>query len=454
MSIRNKILLYFSLVAVLLNGITFYFIYNRFELYREEEFQQRQKEKIISTIKYLTQIKHIEEHLLESMDRLNIEDIFDEKLLIFDSDKKLIYSSIDNTPINFSKEMLQNLTRANDWVERKDGRYDVIGIVVQNGSNEYYAISKAYDHFGYSKLDYLRNVLLFSFLIISIIIITLSWFLSGRITNTIVRLTEFMRSIDFNKKYEPLPVPETQDEVELLTRRFNELMTKMNEAFSFQKHAVHHISHELKTPIAILVSNFDRIEQESDNNKLRELVMQQKEGTRNLSEIINALLEIAKVESGTLQSTERVRIDELIFDIMDELQLIHPHFVFKIDYGDENISDYMLTINGNKRLLRSVFQNLMMNCIHYSDNPIAYIDLLNQEGCLEIIMRNSGTVITDREKSFMFQHFFRGSNSKGKRGFGLGLVLINKILQLHHGSIQYKSQNGNENIFIIRLPLS
>lgn len=454
MSIRNKILLYFSLVAVLLNGVTFYFIYNRFELYREEEFQQRQKEKIISTIKYLTQIKRIEENLLESMDRLNIEDIFDEKLLIFDSTKTLIYSSIDNIPINFSQEMLNELHPGNTWVELKDNRYDVIGVYVKCGNNEYYAISKAYDHFGYSKLDYLRNVLLFSFIAISIIIITLSWYLSGRITYSIVRLTEFMRSIDFNKKYEPLPVPDTQDEVELLTRRFNELMTKINEAFSFQKHAVHHISHELKTPIAILVSNFDRIEQESDPERLRELVLQQKEGTRNLSEIINALLEIAKVESGTIQQNDRVRIDELIFDIIDELQQIYPNFIFRMDYPDENISEALLTVSGNKRLLRLVFQNLMMNCIHYSVEPAASIQITHNSGSLQISFHNKGPVISEREQAFMFQHFFRGNNSKGKRGFGLGLVLINKILELHQGSIDYESRHGNENVFTIQLTLS
>jgi signal transduction histidine kinase len=295
---------------------------------------------------------------------------------------------------------------------------------------------------------------LFSFLAISIFIITLSWYLSGRITKAIVRFVEFISAIDFNQPFQPMPVLQTNDEVEILTRRFNELMTKMNEVFSFQKHAVHHISHELKTPIAILVSNFDRIEQETDTEKLRELVLQQKEGTRNLSEIINALLEIAKVESGSIQHLENIRIDELIFDIMEELQQIYPLFHFKIDYSDEHISDAILTISGNKRLLHAVFQNLMLNSIHYSDDAMAYIELHQSDAFLEIRFRNSGMVISEREQAFLFQHFFRGNNSKGKRGFGLGLVLINKILKLHRASIEYMSRNKNENIFIIRFPLS
>lgn len=164
MSIRYKILLYFSFVAIVLNGLSFLLVYNRFAQYREEEFQQRQKEKIITTFKYLTQFKHLDEQLITSLDMLNIEDLIDEKLLIFNSSKKLIYSSIDNIPIPFSSELLNALNEKKSWIERKDERYDVVGLFFNHGSDHFYAISKAYDHFGYSKLDYLRNMLGLTFI--------------------------------------------------------------------------------------------------------------------------------------------------------------------------------------------------------------------------------------------------------------------------------------------------
>ncbi len=69
MSIRNKILLYFSVVAITLVSIAFFFIYELFAQNREEEFQQRQKVKIETTLKFLTEIRDIDSDLIEAMDR-------------------------------------------------------------------------------------------------------------------------------------------------------------------------------------------------------------------------------------------------------------------------------------------------------------------------------------------------------------------------------------------------
>jgi len=58
------------------------------------------------------------------------------------------------------------------------------------------------------------------------------------------------------------------------------------------------------------------------------------------------------------------------------------------------------------------------------------------------------------EQQYLFQHFFRGENSKGKRGFGLGLVMVHKILSLHNGQINYTVEEPETNKFTILLPLS
>ncbi|MGC3946712.1 MAG: hypothetical protein QM762_19700 [Chryseolinea sp.] len=63
-------------------------------------------------------------------------------------------------------------------------------------------------------------------------------------------------------------------------------------------------------------------------------------------------------------------------------------------------------------------------------------------------------MITENEQAFLFRHFFRGANSRGKRGFGLGLVFISKILSLHKGTVTYAAQDGDLNTFSVLLPLS
>lgn len=454
MNIRKKIILNFSVVTIALVGFTLIFIYTLFYEYREEEFQQQQKAKIITTFNFLAETNKIDENLMKAMDRITINNLYDEKLLIFDNHRNLLYSSIDDTPIEFSKKILNNLSPENPWIEEKEQKYDVVGIYMRSNGAGYYGISKAYDVSGYHHLDYLRNVFLLTFIGISVIVVFMSYYLSKKITNPIVALTKQIRDFDFEVKYKPIVTSETKNEVAVLGQRFNELMQRMNEAFSFQKHAVHHISHELKTPIAVLVSNFERIEQEKDIIKIKELIKDQKEDTESLSKIINSLLEIAKTESGINFKMSQIRIDELIFDLVDELNLLYPDFQFSIEYSETIEDENKLVVLANLRLMKAALSNLMINSIQYSSDNVAKIFITSFYKKLQIDFINNGPVINEDEKQYIYQHYFRGVNSKGKRGFGLGLVFIRKILTMHQGEVAYHNESKNSNKFTITLPLS
>ncbi|MBN8789173.1 MAG: HAMP domain-containing histidine kinase [Terrimonas sp.] len=452
MKIRNKITIYFSVTILLITGFAFLLIYFLYAYNREEEFQMRQKEKIGSTLQLLAQIKQTDNELVEEIDRLTINSLFDEKLLLFNDKKELIYSSLDDTPVPFSITLLSSLNAGNRWIETKDGLYDVVGVYIESNGRVYYGLSKAFDSFGYAKLRYLRFILFITFMVISIIIILVSFFLSGKITQPLAAVTQKISHYNFDAKYEPIYVNSSKNEVSILARQFNKLMQRMNEVYSFQKHAIHHISHELKTPIAVLVSNFERIEKETDPVKIKSAISIQKEDTKNLGEIINALLEIAKAESGTVSKQDHIRIDEMIFDVADELQHIHPDFLFSIEYEAEK--EHELTLPANAGLLRSAFVNLMQNAVAYSNDNMAGIKFTNVKNAIRISIENRGKIITEKEHQYLFQHFVRGENSKGKRGFGLGLVLVHKIIALHNGTVTYKSRNNSSNIFTITLPLS
>lgn len=453
MGIRKKILLYFSLTTITLTGVTLFLIYILSYEFREEEFQQRQKEKIKTTLFFLSEIKNADKNLTEAFNRLTIHELLNEKLLIFDHNKELIYSSIDDTPVPYSEIILNKLTPQNVWFEGKDNLYDVVGLYFQNAGNTYYGISKALDRFGYSKLNYLKYVLLLAFIIITVIVIFIAYFLSKKITEPLISLTKQIGNYNFETENIPLVVKQTKNEIAILAEQFNKLMKRLNEVFSFQKHAIHHISHELKTPISVLVSNFEKIENETDETKIKALIKNQKEDTKNLSEIINALLEFTKVETGENVKNNFIRIDELIFDIADKLNILYPDFKYQIEYTN-TLHENQLTVLGNARLLKAALTNLMQNCIQYSSNNKAKIIIDNSSNNLLVTFENDGSIINKAEEPFIFNQFFRGENSRNKRGFGLGLAFVSKIIILHEGFITYKSINENRNIFTISLPLS
>lgn len=454
MNIRKKIVLYFSSVTIVLLAIALVFIYTLFSRFREEEFQQRQVAKIRTTLKFLTEIRNIDQDLIEAMDRITIHDIYDEKLLIFDKSKKLVYSSIDDTPVTFSSDILTELSAERPLIEQKDGLYDVTGIYLEKDDKGYYGISKAYDISGYAKLDYLRYVLTFTLVGICLAVILIAYYLSAKITRSIVEVTRQIKDFTVGTTNDKVVSTGTSDEVSILAQRFNELMQRMNEAFAFQKHAVHHISHELKTPIAVLLSDIERMEHERDPAQLHRMIRIQKENTKSLGEIINSLLEIAKTESGNAVTTTRVRVDEMIFDLIASFRALNPEFQFAITYADSVVNDDHLSVRVNDRLFRSALTNLMQNCIYYSEDAKAGITIATTGDTLQLDFTNRGKVIAGNEQAFLFRHFFRGANSQGKRGFGLGLVFISKILSLHRGTVTYSATGEDVNTFSVVLPLS
>lgn len=452
MKIRDKIVTYFSTVVIALVGVTFIVIYFLFAAYREEEFQQQQKEKIKYTIRLLGEYKELSENLADIMDELSIHDFYDEKMLVFNQDKKLLFSSIDDLEIEGYRSILEEISEENRWYETKQGDYDIVALYTLSGKKPYYAISKAYDNFGYTKLNFLRNLLIIIFIIITIVVVMLAVFLSHKIAQPITKLTAKLTDIDFSKERTPdIHVSSTTLEINMLTKRFNELKKRTNEAFSFQKHTVQHISHQLKTPIAVLVTELEKITKAIQDDEIKKRLNTQVVKAKSLGEVINSLLEIARIESGQQINKQAIRIDELIFDVIEELAIVYPDFEFNVNYNPISLDGDRLELTVNVNLMRQAFLNLLSNCVAYSTTPKAFVSIdASNESNLEITFNNDGNKIQKQEERFLFHHFFRGENSKKVVGFGLGLVLTKKILELNNGTISYEYDNGN-NVFSVIL---
>ncbi|RXG31979.1 sensor histidine kinase [Leeuwenhoekiella marinoflava] len=457
MKIRNKILFYFSSTVSVLLGVALLSIFILFSEYREEEFQQRQNTKIKQTLIFLNKYKAYGKELAGVMDELTINDFYDEKMLVFNADKELIFASIDNLPIANYKEILSELDTSNIWIETKVDNYDIVGVYLKIENSGYYAISKAYDEAGHSKIYFLGNVLIGIFIFITVIVILISIVLSNHISKPLTLLSERLSKFDLNHLGGSfLKTDKSSYELELLTERFNALLKKTNEAFLFQKHVVNHISHELKTPISILVSELEILKSNRDLDQVHQLLEGQIQAAKSLGDTINILLEIAKYEAGQEITLQCLRVDELLFDTIAELNSLYPNHSFGINYSSLVTGEEDLQVMGNEMLLKQAFQNLLTNSVSYGITKQTSItfDTIAQTKELAVCISNSGKTISKSEEKYLFDYFFRGANSHGQTGFGLGLVLTKKIILLHKGSIQYSSKKDKHNNFEIKIPLS
>lgn len=456
MKIRNKILIYFSTTVIALTAISLSIIYILFSEYREEEFQQQQNEKIHTTIKLIEKFKRESAKISYLIDQQDINDFYDEKLVVYDSNNNLVFASLDSLDIVKAESVLNKLSPTQRWVETKEENYDLIGVYIEGMSQGYYAVSKAYDALGYTKLYFLRNVLIGMFLLITIVVTLVSWYLSLKISEPITKLAENLNKLDLSKeKFDEFPIETSSYELNQLTQRFNELLRRTNETFAFQKHTIHHISHQLKTPISIIVSELERVKELSDLGVIKSKIESQIIKTKSLGGIINVLLEISKIESGQEIQKQEMRIDELIFDVIDELNIIYPNFNFEVNYTADEFEESKLLIKINSILIRQAIRNLLSNCVAYSNNLKAEIKIdCSEKNRLKIQIINSGKPISTEEQSFLFNHFFRGENSQGKIGFGLGLVLSKKIIELNSATITYSNPSPEINVFELNFSLS
>ncbi|GGF49636.1 sensor histidine kinase [Echinicola rosea] len=453
MTIRNKILRYFSISIIPLLGVCLLMVYLVFDGYRQEEFRQRQQEKITSTLAYLSAYTEMDSEMLKSFNRTVIDSMLNEKLLIFDVDKSLVYRSLDDTQIGSVNMILGRLSPNTTEISLKEGDYEVLGMYFESGGKSYYGIYKAYDEFGYTKLYFLRNILLGTFIAISVLLFVMTFLLSKHIAAPIHQVAMAIQQYKIGAKSFRLDMKGGSREVEALINKFNELLDRIDLALMFQKNATHHISHELKTPLAVLVSNFEKMEQMEGDRELKDLLTKQKYTTMGIAEVINVLLEISKKDTGTGLEEKRLRVDELLFDLCEELSVIYPDFMFSIDFESSIESPETLVFSGSESLIRAALSNLLTNCIRYGHSGMANILVAVRQETLSIEFTNKGETLSKKEVKSLFKPYFRGVNSKGILGNGLGLALVKKIMEVYEGDITYSIPEKNTNKFTLHLPL-
>jgi len=430
-------------------AIAFFLVYTLFYNYRQEEYQQRMKDHSIAAITTLGESEKFNQNILQALNEVSVNRLYKEKTLIFDEHKNLIYSSVDDTVIEFPNDILKELNEKKDIVEKSEGEFDIVGIRYKFNNKIFFAISKAQDVFGYSKLQYLKFTLITLFFIISGLILLISFILSKQISEPLVQMAAALKIINIDTAKIKLPTPEIKDEIYLLSERFNELLESLHTAYSFQKNAIHHISHELKTPIAVLVSNLEMLEMEQEDANLKNGIKRIKEDSKQLGDMINILLDIAKVESQANLSFSTLRLDELIFECIENSKKIEPKFMLQFEMDDHIESDEDISVQGNHRLIGMAIQNLINNCHSYATKKEAKIVLKKQLNHLYINVENPGEEIPKEEQDHLFSEFFRGKQAHGTRGLGLGLALVKKILDLHQAAITYEFEKGM-NRFVIK----
>ncbi|MBP4142252.1 HAMP domain-containing histidine kinase [Flavobacterium sp. P4023] len=449
MTLNNRISLLVSLLFTVLFGLASTLIFILYANFRKEEFRDRLEVKALSNIKLLVNVKKVDKQLLKMIDQNTINKLYNEKTLIFDSNYRLIYSSIDDAKINWSVNDLKYL-KTHKTLFKQQGNYEVYGIFYDTNYEDYYALISATDDYGKRKLLYLRFILIISYIVFTAICWVLTSFTVKKIMHPLGIFHQKIRNINANNLDSRVEVRSKKNEIDLIASEFNFMMDRIEISYQKQKEFTAHASHELRTPLSRITSQIE------NNIALKETDQNAKNflntilgDVNQLTELINSLLILSKLENKKYENKEIYRLDEILFTAIEKLNKIFPDFVILFEMEESDNLDSLLEITGNKKLLEIAISNILKNAFTYSDNQQAIVKIKVDGEQLIISVSNTGRTLTAKEQKNLFQPFMRGENANGTTGFGLGLRIVQRILTLHNSKILYKNPEENTNLFLL-----
>lgn len=210
--------------------------------------------------------------------------------------------------------------------------------------------------------------------------------------------------------------------------------------YSNQKEFTENASHELQTPLAVLKSKLDVLLQSHDLTEKQYHIVEEMNKALIRSSVINKnLLLLTKIENNQYDNSERVTMDSLIIQIIDDLEEYFNEKKLRIHSNIES----NIEIKGNTGLIEILINNLIFNAIRHTQSG-GTINIELKKSSFEI--RNSGQQPLD--DSLLFKRFSR--MSANKNGIGLGLSIVQEIAKLHNWKINYRFEN-KEHVFTVHL---
>lgn len=317
---------------------------------------------------------------------------------------------------------------------------------------------------------------LFRSVIATTIIILLSsvctYFLTKKTLTPLQKLTSEVSQIQAQNLSTQLAVPNSKDEIAQLTSSFNEMLARLDNAFSTQKQFSANAAHELRTPLAVLQTNLEVFEkkQEPEMVEYQQLFTMIKEQTARLSQLVGTLLDMTNLKS--VPRTDHVSLEELVDEVFCDLDPVAEKAGISIHFDDNSSQDWhtdvhtpdasalnnnIRNITGSYVLLYRAVYNLVENAIKYNrPNGSVTVSVKEKNGQAMILVKDTGIGISPENQKKIFDPFFRvdKSRSRAMGGAGLGLALVDSIAREHGGSVKVLESNEKGSIIALMLPVS
>jgi signal transduction histidine kinase len=353
-------------------------------------------------------------------------------------------------PPSFYQDLLNN-QRA---VYKKGDEY-FAGILHRQNGNRIIVVVSAENDYIKNQLTNLRTILLIGFILSTVLIFALGLFFSKQIFLPIRKMTQKVKNINTENLHLRLNIGKNKDEISDLALTFNNMLDRLETSFESQNNFVSNASHELSTPLTSIIGEAElALQKERSPERYREAMLIILKESERLKAIVQSLLNLAQTGfDGKKQTLVTLRADEIVLSAKNAVDRIYPGNKVKIDYALLPEDDEKLKIKANEPLLILALTNIMLNACKYSDNQEVIVAIASSNTKLFIIVKDKGIGIPQQELRYIYDPFFRASNTGEVKGYGIGLPLARNIIRIHKGELNVTSSINKGTEVQISLPI-
>ncbi len=236
----------------------------------------------------------------------------------------------------------------------------------------------------------------------------------------------------------------------LISRLITKWITRpAEEAFERQKEFIADASHELKTPLAVIMASSDEIRKSDDDQKYIDNIRYESD---RMNRLITGLLNLSRLESGEDVVSFK---EENLSRILEKTCMAYEAVAFEQGVSISTDIEEELVCKCNKEEIEQMTATLLDNAVRHSHRDTAVRILASagrKKGIVDIQVINTGDPIPKEDEEKIFERFYRGDRSRSREDnrYGLGLAIARRIARNHNGDIKAHSENG-ETIFRVTL---
>lgn len=256
---------------------------------------------------------------------------------------------------------------------------------------------------------------------------------------------------DFSVYVPTLHTKNKWDYLDVMIMDFNKMVEELGSIETLKTDFVSNVSHEMKTPIAIVKNYAELLETEYITEEQRKEYAQSIEGAAmRLSNLISNILKLNKLEN------QRIIPEVEAYDVCR--QLCDCILQFEDAWDEKEIEmeteiEDVAMVEADASLLELVWNNLLSNAIKFTEpGGTVTVRQTSEESVVKISVSDTGCGMDNDIINHIFDKFYQGDTSHSKEGNGLGLAMVNRVLELMDGDIQVFSELGKGSTFLVTLP--